>query len=472
MLVNKFAMAPLSARKERIRATMEDNKKPLQPRQPSVPRVNLNIINDENSIRPVTPKGEPISSRRSNPRFSRGSARPSTTINPVVPNGPITPHEARQQYAPLLNSYEQKEIDDYPEIYFLGQINKKIRPTNSNSNNHGYDDSSSHYRAIVGDHIAYRYEIRAILGKGAFGQVIRCFDHKTKQSVALKLIVNTEIMQEQGRIEVAIIQHLNNHDPDKKQHVIRGLDYFIFRRHICATFEILGQNMYEYSRSMRFRPISSPTMKPIAQQILQGLAFCHSNNVVHCDMKPENILLLPGGFKSVKIIDFGSSCFVGHQRYEYIQSRFYRAPEVILGIKYGPPMDIWSFGCIIIEMMIGKPIFPGNDEHEQLEMLMEVFGAPPNEILQQCSRRHEFFTNEGKLRPPKERRRRRPVGSTTLQQLTHIPDSLLIDLLSKCFEWDQKKRITASDALNHPWFTTKEIQTNKVQSHILPELIR
>ena len=463
MHVNKISGFAVSSRKEGVR------------RHPSVPRLSLNAIDENTSNnRPSAPKCDPRTSRRPNPRFNRvSSARSPRVISPVSPDGALTATEAKQYFGGLLNSYEQHEIDGFDEVFFVGQPGKKVRPTHSSSSNFGFDDSERHYRAIVGDHVAYRYEIRAVLGKGAFGQVMRCFDHKTKQSVALKMIVNTEIMQEQGRIEVAIIQHLNNLDPEKKQNIIRGLDFFVFRRHICATFEILGQNLYEYSRAMRFKPIAALTMKPIAKQILAALDFCHSNKVVHCDMKPENILLAPGGFKNIKVIDFGSSCFVGQQRYEYIQSRFYRAPEVILGIRYGPPMDIWSFGCIVIEMMIGKPIFPGNDEHEQLEMLMEVFGAPPKDMIQNCSRRNEFFTSEGKLKPPKERRRRRGIGTTNLQQVTRITDNLLLDLLSRCFEWDQKKRITAHEALNHPWFTAKEVSTIKVQpSHILPELIR
>jgi dual specificity tyrosine-phosphorylation-regulated kinase 2/3/4 len=205
--------------------------------------------------------------------------------------------------------------------------------------NYGYDDADHHYKAIIGDHIGYRFEIRAIIGKGAFGQVLRCYDHKARKNVALKIIVNTELMHEQGRVECAILQHLNRRDPGDAHHVIRGLDFFVFRTHICITFEVLGANLYEYSRSMRFRPIPPRQAKPAARQMLEALAFCHSNKIVHCDMKPENVLIGPSGFPNVTIIDFGSSCAIGRQRYEYIQSRFYRAPEVILGLDYGPPMD-------------------------------------------------------------------------------------------------------------------------------------
>jgi dual specificity tyrosine-phosphorylation-regulated kinase 2/3/4 len=203
-------------------------------------------------------------------------------------------------------------------------------------------------------------------------------------------------------------------------------------------------------------------MRSVAKGILTALAFMHDQSVVHCDMKPENVLLVPDSPNEVKIIDFGSSCLVGHQRYEYIQSRFYRAPEVILGQSYGPPMDIWSFGCVLAEMMIGHPIFPGDDEQEQMEMFMEVFGIPPRGVIEKSPRKKHFFGVD--LRPiatttlRTSRKRRRP-GTTSLRMLTKLTDNLLLDLLGKCFEWDQNKRITAQDALAHPWFSVREVTT-------------
>ena len=468
----RHSFTPHTARKEWSKPVFDMGN--FAPKPPQVPRLALRENVDlENQMGPRTPKGGAVSVRGGNPRFQRNgqlSQRAMAMVSPVVMNGPITPEEAKLKYASLLTAYETKEISDFREIYYLGQYSKKITPS-ARSRNNGFDDSQHHYKAVIGDHIAYRYEIKAILGKGAFGQVIRCFDHKTKQNVALKLVVNTELMHEQGRIECSIIQHLNRADPDNKHHIVRGLDFFVFRKHICVTFEILGQNLYEYSRAMRFRPIPPKQMKPIAKQMLEGLAFCHANRVVHCDMKPENVLLEPGGFQRCKIIDFGSSCFVGRQRYEYIQSRYYRAPEVILGIRYGPPMDIWSFACIVVEMIIGQPIFPGDDEAEQLDMLMEVFGHPPENVMKQVKRK-EFFAADGGVVARKGKRRRR-VGSITLEALTRINDPLLMDLLKKCFEWDQEKRITAAEALNHQWFTVKEIAPSRsTGQYILPELIR
>ena len=461
--------------------------KPRSPRnkkvRPPIPTLNICFQGqdeNENVQQPIkSPRNKPrnaSTARSSNPRFRSTKTKTRKSPSPhrinssgIIKNPPITADEAKSQYASALNNYEMDEISIYDEIYYLGQKSKKIKPNTTGSSNHGFDDINHHYKAIVGDQIAYRFEIRAILGKGAFGQVLRCFDHKTKKNVALKLIINTEQMREQGEVEISILQHLNAANGHENSCIIKGLDYFIFRNHICATFEILGQNLYEFSRSMHFKPLTNVQIKSIASDILTGLSFIHNNRVIHCDMKPENVLLYPGSTSKVRIIDFGSSCYIGRQKYEYIQSRFYRAPEVILGLPYGPPMDIWSFGCIIGEMMTGKPLFPGYDEAEQLEMYMEVLGLPPRGMIDECSRKRYFFHNAYRPLVRSQGRRKRRIGSLSLKALTKLKDPMLLDLLSKCFVWNQNARITAEEALKHPFFTAKEIKSARA-SYQLPGL--
>lgn len=95
------------------------------------------------------------------------------------------------------------------------------------------------------------------------------------------------------------------------------------------------------------------------------------------------------------MIDFGSSCFVEEQLYTYIQSRFYRAPEIIFGIRYSNAIDMWSFGCILAELCRGYPIFPGENEHDQIGYIMEINGLPPIELLRRGTRAHIFFERDG-----------------------------------------------------------------------------
>lgn len=449
---------------------------------PPPPKINPHPIQYSFNPSPPSPRvSSPNSARTSNPRFSRtpASAR-AKEISPIIPNGPITPNEAKAMYSSLLTAYELTEINDFEEIFYLGMPSKKVKvKPEPGKDNYGFDDSAHHYKAQIGDHLAYRFEIKSIFGKGAFGQVVKCYDHKTKKNVAIKLVINTTQMHEQGRIEVAIIQHLNRQDPDGENSIIKTFDSFIWRNHIACSFEILGPNLYEYSRSIHFKPMTSNQIRSIAKNMLQALAFCHQNNIVHCDMKPENVLLLPNSNMHCKVIDFGSGCLIGHQKYEYIQSRFYRAPEVILGIKYGPPMDIWSFACIIVEMLIGRPLFPGENEPETLEMMMEIFGVPPKSMIDCCKRRSCYFDQNGNpLQRSKVKKHRKP-GSLNLRAVTKFSDPILIDFLERCFTWEQEKRMTAQEALSHPWFSVvKTIRKSsrafsaRPSSKILPGLTR
>jgi dual specificity tyrosine-phosphorylation-regulated kinase 2/3/4 len=354
-----------------------------------------------------------------------------------VPNGPIAPTEAREKYTELLTPSEVSEIDGFPEVYYLGDPSKKVRELPIAEYNYGYDDARHHYRCNCGDHIAYRFEIRSQLGKGAFGQVIRVLDHKTKTEVALKVIVNTKQMNVQGHREIALLEKLTRLPDFDLSNVVHTTDFFTFRSHICVVFEILGANLFDYSRSIRFRPIETAQLRAMARAILKGLAFLHRNSVVHCDIKPENLLLVPHTSDDVRLIDFGSSCITGERPFEYIQSRFYRAPEVIFGLPYGPPMDMWGFGCVLAELATGKPAFPGANEREQVRLLMEVLGPPPPEMASAGGRTVKLLALAKKKRP--------------LRVHLRLADKGLVGLIRRTLEWDQGKRITAEEALAHPW---------------------
>lgn len=117
------------------------------------------------------------------------------------------------------------------------------------------------------------------------------------------------------------------------------------------------------------------------------------HNVIHCDLKPENILLKQPDRSGIRVIDYGSSCYANEKVYTYIQSRFYRAPEVILGLDYGLPIDMWSTGCILAELYTGKPLFPGENEPDQLACIMQLLGVPSKDYLDRCTRKKQFFGN-------------------------------------------------------------------------------
>lgn len=301
------------------------------------------------------------------------------------------------------------------------------------------------------DHIAYRYEILRVLGKGSFGQVCECYDHKNKENIAMKIIKNKKQFQPQAAVEVKVLKKILAEDTDNTHNVIHIKDYFIFRHHLCIPMELLSSNLYDLLKQQGFKGLSLGLIKRFAIQILVALKFTRKLKIIHCDLKPENVLLKQSNKSGIKVIDFGSSCFEAERAYTYIQSRFYRAPEVILGIPYSMEIDMWSLGCILVELYTGNPIFPGESEVEQLQLIMSYLGLPPNDLLTRSARSKIFFENSTPRAVPNSKGKVHKPSTSKLSQYVQTKDADFIDLIQRCFEWDPIKRITPDEALNHPW---------------------
>lgn len=308
---------------------------------------------------------------------------------------PIQPSVAFRHFKYILSTFEQGEILEYSEIYFLGLGAEKIK-SYSTSSNYGFDDERGDYKIITGDHIGYRYQIMELLGKGSFGQVVRVLDHKTKEFSALKIIKNKARFHEQAQIEVKVLKTLLDNDKAGKYPVVRMKDTLNFRNHTCIIFELLGQSLYQTLKNSGFRGIPLRYIRRYAFQIFQSLHLLSRLKIIHCDLKPENILL--SSKKSIKIVDFGSSCSKSSRIFNYIQSRFYRAPEVIFAIDYSESIDVWSIGCILVELYTGVPLFPGENEVDLFNCMIEVLGVPPYEIFETSPRKSMFFNSSGEPR--------------------------------------------------------------------------
>ncbi|KAK0181287.1 hypothetical protein PV327_003580 [Microctonus hyperodae] len=369
---------------------------------------------------------------------------------------PMTPQEAIKYYGSRLTKYERTEIEKYSEIWYLGLSACKIHGEEG-SENSGYDDDTGSYHKIPHDHISYRYEVLEVIGKGSFGQVIRALDHKTGQHIAIKIIRNKKRFHHQALIEVRILDHLKKKDleADSQHNVIHMLEYFYFRNHLCISFELMSLNLYELIKKNNYQGFSLSLIRRFANSLINCLRLLHRENIIHCDLKPENVLLKQRGSSSIKVIDFGSSCY-SHQRvYTYIQSRFYRSPEVILGLPYGTPIDMWSLGCILAELHTGYPVFPGENEIEQLACIMEVLGPPPESLILHASRRRLFYDSKGNPRciVNSKGRKRRP-GHKNVPIVLRSNDPLFIDFVSRCLEWDPKDRMTPDEAMRHKWLNS------------------
>uniref|UniRef100_A0A9J7Y604 dual-specificity kinase n=2 Tax=Cyprinus carpio TaxID=7962 RepID=A0A9J7Y604_CYPCA len=382
---------------------------------------------------------------------------------------PMSPTTALKHFQNQLTEFEREEIMDYSEIWYLGLDTKKIEGSQGSPQNSGYDDEHGSYLKVLHDHIGYRYEVLEVIGKGSFGQVLKCLDHKTNEMVAIKIIRNKKRFHHQALVELKILDAVRRRDRDNCHNVIHMKEYFYFRNHLCITFELLGANLYELIKKNNFQGFSLGLIRRFAHSLLKCLQMLHKEKIIHCDLKPENILLSQRGQGNIKVVDFGSSCYEQQRVYTYIQSRFYRSPEVILGHPYSMAIDMWSLGCILAELYTGYPLFPGESEVEQIACIMEIMGLPPNDFVQTASRRRLFFDSKGNPRniTNSKGKKRRP-NSKDLASVLKTNDPQFLDFIRRCLVWDPTKRMTPDEGLQQEWIT--EGRLNKL--HPRPRPIR
>jgi len=284
--------------------------------------------------------------------------------------------------------------------------------------------------------------------------VLHCRDHCTGESMAIKIIRNKKRFHHQALVEIKILDNLRKWDADEKHHIIKMTEHFYFRNHLCIAMELLSINLYELIKANGFVGFTTALIRRFTSQMLLSLSLMRHHRIVHCDLKPENVLLRHPAKSAIKVIDFGSSCIEPDKIYTYIQSRFYRSPEVILGMDYSMAIDMWSLGCILAELYTGFPIFPGENEQEQLSCIMEVLGVPDKDFINRSPRRKLFFDTNGAPRSVinSKGRKRRP-GSKTLSQVLRCNDEEFVDFVAKCLVWDPERRMKPQAAMRHPFVT-------------------
>ncbi|KAJ1558694.1 Dual specificity tyrosine-phosphorylation-regulated kinase, partial [Nowakowskiella sp. JEL0078] len=405
------------------RKTGSNNITTTKPSSSKAQRVSANSVGENL----VQPKQTTIGRKEgpTNEATNRNSTTRPKTTNSRPNKLPLSPEACVSGYRDLLTPLEHIEIFDFPDVYYLGApgVNKVGTPgrkpaekdANGETFNNGYDDSRGDYYLITRDHVGYRYEIVSLLGKGSFGQVAKCFDHKDKRHVALKLIRNKKRFEKQGVVDVNLIDKVRQEDSENKYHAVHMLDHFYFRGHLCITFEMLGINLYEWLKAGSFRGVHLGVIRSYVfggflnvllrdTSIAQPSYRDSNNHNFHRDFgksSPTPNLYGPPGFDpnlpqyEIKVIDFGSSCFEHEKVYTYVQSRFYRSPEVILGMSYTVAIDMWSLGAILSELYTGYPLFPGENEQEQLACIMELKGVPDLDIIERGARKKLFFEPNG-----------------------------------------------------------------------------
>jgi dual specificity protein kinase YAK1 len=287
-----------------------------------------------------------------------------------------------------------------PDFNYTPQSNPKRCLTNPPEGvlNNGYDNENNEYILYVSDIIKSpeneEYVIMELLGKGTFGQVIRCVRKSKEDVFAIKIIKNKPAYTNQALSEVKIFKKIKEEHPVNEKYIVRLFDYFVFRNHICLVFEMLHVSLYDLLRLSNFSGFSLRFIARLSEQIVESIICLEKNKIIHCDLKPENILFADEESDKLKLIDLGSACFTHSTPYTYIQSRFYRAPEVILGAKYNNKIDSWSFGCMVAEFYLGLPIFPGSSEYDQMRRIVEILGVPEYEVVDNGRFKNKLFKKE------------------------------------------------------------------------------
>ncbi|KAF5022490.1 hypothetical protein F66182_5462 [Fusarium sp. NRRL 66182] len=343
------------------------------------------------------------------------------------------------------------------------------------------DDKDGYYKIRIGEILNGRYQIQSALGRGMFSGVARAVDITTKQLVAIKMMRNNDALRKGGYTEIAILEKLNEADPEDRKHIIKFERQFDYKGHLCMVFENLSMNLREVLRKFGNNVgINLGATRTYAYQIFVALAHMRKCSIVHADLKPDNILVNESR-NVLKICDLGTAidktdAATAHMDVTpYLVSRFYRAPEIILGIPYDYAVDMWSIGCTLYEMYTGKILFAGESNNQMLKAIMEIRGRLTPKLFKRGQLSGAHFDDKGQfvsierdkvlnkttvrtmavVKPTRDLRTRLMAASGGMNDAETRDLNHFIDLLEHCLTLNPDKRIKPADALRHPFFTSR-----------------
>ncbi|OAD74249.1 serine/threonine protein kinase Prp4 [Phycomyces blakesleeanus NRRL 1555(-)] len=329
----------------------------------------------------------------------------------------------------------------------------------------------------IGERLDQRYQTLSNLGRGVFSSVVKAKDTETNEEVAIKMIRNNETMYKSGMRELNFLKKLMEADPDNKKHIIRFQRHFEHRNHLCLVFESLSMNLRDVLKKYgKDVGISIKAVRVYAQQLFLSLSLLRKCNILHADIKPDNVLVSESK-NTLKLCDLGSASDASDNEITpYLVSRFYRAPEIVLGLTYDYAIDVWSAACTLYELFTGKILFPGRSNNQMLKYMMELKGRFPNKMLRkgqfaahhfdsdfnfmavECDRltKKEVIKKMSFVKPTRDIKSR--VMAASSAGVTEDEGRLLlafIDFLEKCLALSPDKRMTPKEALVHPFITGK-----------------
>jgi serine/threonine protein kinase len=320
----------------------------------------------------------------------------------------------------------------------------------------GFEESRD-FPIRLHDVIAGRYEIIEYLGSAAFSRAVQCLDHMTGQMVCVKIIKNNKDFFDQSLDEIKLLKYIKANGDTEENHVIKMLDHFYYKEHLFIVCELLRENLYEFYKYNRESGeeiyFTLPRIQKVARQVLCALKYIHSLGLIHCDLKPENVLMRSYSRCEVKVIDFGSSCFLTDHLSTYVQSRSYRAPEVILGMPYDQRIDIWSLGCILAELYTGKVLFQNDSVQTLLARLVGIMGQLDRKYLKRGKYSAKYFTKNYTVLYDKKNGAVEYLypKKSSLRRRLKTDDALFLDFMTRLLKVNARERPTAEEALEHPF---------------------
>ncbi|KAF8820123.1 putative cell-cycle-associated protein kinase CLK [Cardiosporidium cionae] len=335
--------------------------------------------------------------------------------------------------------YRSRKRKIWKNNKMFDQSGNDDRERKQKSKKEAKQDEIVHFQWSDGMLLNKRYRVIDLMGEGTFGRVLRCYDTKMRCDVAVKVVRDVTRYTAAAKIEASILEDIRLLDIHQQSRCVLLLDSFMHEnRHMCLVFEKLGLSLYDLLSQNDYKGFFMGDIRVFAQQTLQTLAFLNKIKLTHTDLKPENILLEcdPSEVDTVpflrrprradvKLIDFGSATFEDEHHSAIINTRQYRAPEVIFGLGWDMSSDVWSLGCILMELYTGCLLFKTHEHLEHLAMIERIVGPFPPRLV-----KHARKCDGNKYIHPVEERLFWPEGASGNGSIMRVKQCVsLVDLV-------------------------------------------
>jgi len=325
--------------------------------------------------------------------------------------------------------------------------------------------------------IIARYKIMAELGEGTFGKVVKCEDLQKGTILAIKIIKNVKKYRDAAKLEINVLAKLAKYDPKGENLCVEMYDWFDYHGHKCIAFELLGKSVFDFLKDNNYSAYPLEHVRQIAYELCLSVSFLHANRLTHTDLKPENVLFHNSDYykdyltqedkeegkkvrilksPEIRLIDFGSTTFDHEHHSSIVQTRHYRAPEVVMELGWDQSCDVWSVGCIIFELAMGFMMFDTHSSHEHLAMMERVLGQIPQKMAEKSKLK---YFSKGKLKWDEESSSGRHVRRKVKPLVRYIPREErgnedweeMFQMISMMLKYEPSKRSTLSECLEHPF---------------------